>query len=147
MIAIFWTAARKVGQHSPCVQPTWWQMKHPPWQISSEACWQEMARCREGPTFCRLLRVINVHQNCTSTGRLTHTNIEMGQTVQRQESVLLHPGEFRFDTSWEPAHCRLCVGFLKIALGKNIQADIISSVLSFMPASSHITSTLLSKTL
>lgn len=98
MIAIFWTGARKVGQHSPCVQPTWQQMKHPSWQISSEACWQAMAQCRSGSTLT------NVRENCTSIPQRPSTiKYRDERDNTGQESVLLHPGEFRFDTCWEPS--------------------------------------------
>lgn len=103
MIAIFWTAAREVGQHSPSVQPTWRQMKHPSWKISSEACWQVLPRCRSGSTLCRLLRVTNVHENCTSIGR-PYTEKYRDRTDNTEARVfLLHPGEFRFDNGWEPS--------------------------------------------
>lgn len=63
-----------------------------------------MAQCRPGSTLRRLLKVTNVHENCTAIRRsYTAKYRDKRETIQRQESILLHPGEFRVDNGWEPS--------------------------------------------
>lgn len=130
MTAVFWTGARKAGQHSPSVQPTWQQMKHPSWQIINKARWQATAQCRSGSTLVTLLRVTDVHENCTSTRPYTTKYRDKTEKIQGQEPVLLQPREFWL-VAGNPHCCRMCFGLIITTSGKNIQVDIITSVFLF----------------
>lgn len=79
----------------------------------------------------RLLRVTNVHEKWTSIRRCpTVKHKDERERIQRQEFVLLHPGQFSLIMAGDPHYCKLSLDLIT-SLGKNIPADITTSVFSF----------------
>lgn len=88
------------------------------------------AQCRSGSTLVTLLRVTDVHENCTSTRPYTTKHRDKTEKTQGQEPVSLQPREFWL-VAGNPHCCRMCFGLIITTSGKNIQVDIITSVFLF----------------